>query len=114
MTKKVFIIIVVVMISLSLLILLIYFGMIKPGNECFEYYKAKSFSGIIKDVKFDAKSIPTVKILDSSYYLGMYSYSVSKFLQINDSLVKECNSIKYILYRKDNSGNWRLIYGVPQ
>lgn len=74
-------------------------------------FSKKSFKGIINKITFDEKKIPTVKIIDSSYYLGINSYSVSKIIQINDSIIKEANSKNYVLYRKDSLGKWQLIYG---
>lgn len=71
----------------------------------------KSFSGVVKKIQLSEKQIPTVEIENVNYNLGVYSYQVSNIIKIEDSLVKQQNSMDYMLFRKDSLGVWQLIYG---
>ncbi len=69
------------------------------------------FSGVIKQMKFDEKHIPTISIEDSTFYLGGYDGSMRDLIQIDDSIVKKKNTYGYFLYRKEISGaRWQLIH----
>jgi len=110
--KAIFIFLVILVGAIGIIYILnefIYNFFTKQDNM----FNQASYSGVVKEIKFDMKKIPTVKILDSNYYLDGYSGGLFKIIKVNDSLVKKIYSMDYILYRKDSLGIWRLIYGIP-
>lgn len=111
--RKTLIISIIITISIALLIFIFYafvkIFFIQPRKR----FKNESFNGIIKEIKYDQKRIPTVRTWDSIYYLGIYSYGFNEIIQLNDSLVKEKGAMDYQLYRKDSNETWQLIYGEP-
>lgn len=108
-----YVIIISTIITIGIFLLLILFVEItcNKSNKDKNDFRKQAFHGIVTEISYDEKQIPTVKILESSYYLDIYSYGVSEFLKVNDSLVKLENEDDYILYRKDTAGIWQLIYG---
>jgi len=113
MNKNIMLISTIIAIVMFLFIVLLVETTCNNSNRYKNNFRNRSFHGIVTGISYDAKKIPTVRILDSNYYLGIYSYGVSEFLKANDSLVKLKNEDDYILYRKDSSGIWQAIYGRP-
>lgn len=70
----------------------------------------RSFSGVIQKITIGEKNVPTVIINGISFDLDLFDPDLYDIIHVNDSLVKRINHLHYLLYRKDSSGVWQLIY----
>lgn len=80
------------------------------NNRLDRKQRETSFCGVIQQLSFDEKHIPTVSIKGVEYYLSVYDPDIRDIIRVNDSIVKQENSTNYLLYRKDSAGVWRLIH----
>jgi len=71
------------------------------------------YSGIIWQINYDEKGIPSVFINDKKYDLIFYYSDLRSYLQVGDSIVKKKDNGNLLVYRKNNGsfelqifGNW--------
>lgn len=74
--------------------------------------RMESFYGKIDEIKYEIDSLPIIKI-NNNIFLLLDSRMHDLGLKVGDSIIKRSNSFDYIIYRKDSSDKWVLIFGNP-
>ncbi|MCB0541393.1 MAG: hypothetical protein KDE33_28050 [Bacteroidetes bacterium] len=67
-----------------------------------EALKKKEIKGVISKIKKGKRGLRYYKINNKFEYLEGYELVIGSLLQVNDSIVKERNTTKIIIYRKYN------------
>lgn len=95
--------------TMSIILAAVLIYAIRNNNHKKIIQRNESFSGTVQKFEFIGKSYPTMTVNDVDYQ-SSYLHDIQFFIQVDDSVVKQKDSLNYMVYRKDEQGEWELIY----